>query len=487
MENFCTYIAQRAQSRNDDIFFKADAPAETARSWATFYREVRATADFLVARHIRPNDKIVCLLAQPLAWLQLFFAALKIGAVPVLVNFRDKFHVQSILAENCPFYVCVDEELQAQGIAVPSAKTILFQATDLSGMSNKFLDINDQDEPARRSDDDLFCVLYTSGSVGKPKYVEKTYRNILTELHFLRTLLNIQERDVVLTLVPNVHIYGLLFGLLLPTMTGSQIIFTDKLLPREVMQISAKSRVNFLIGAPIHYQVFLETDLPDRKMRQLKFAVSSGGPLPDGVAQEFFRLSDATIVELYGSTETGGIAYRFWDSPKNVPALQLFPYIETNIADPTETTELIIRSPAISPNILLSSGDGWYHTGDFIQFAENTLEKFRVVGRQEQIMKIGGKRIATTQLEEELKTIRGVRAAAVIRVDDATLHRESGIAFVELSEQVHLSRGDIQKEFQKISAHFRAIRDIVIVDKIPRNQSGKIIYSDLKSLVPKKP
>lgn len=480
MENFCTYIAQRAKSQRGDIFFRTDAPADADISWAAFYQEVNAAAHFLSTHHIHKDDKILCLLSRPLASLKIFFAALKIGAIPILTNFRDHFHVQSILAENGSFHICMDEEIQAQGLAAPSSHTILFPDNVVSPSL-------EQDEPALRSDDDILCALYTSGSVGKPKYVEKTYRNLLTELHFLKELLQIQEHDVVLALVPHIHIYGLLFGLLLPTMTGAQIIYTNKLLPREVIQISRERRANFLIGAPIHYQVFLETDMDNRKMSQLKFAVSSGGPLPDNIAQEFFHLTGTTIVELYGSTETGGIAYRFWDAPNRVPALQFFPYMERNVANSTETSELIIRSPAISPNILLSSGDSWYHTGDFIQFTDDTLEKFRVVGRQEHIMKVGGKRIATTQLEEELKTIPGVKDAAVLRVDDATLHRESSIAFVALDKQVHLSPSDIQKEFQKISAHFRAIHAIMIVDKIPRNQSGKVIYSELKALIPKKP
>jgi acyl-coenzyme A synthetase/AMP-(fatty) acid ligase len=478
MENFCTYIAQKAQSRKDDIFFRTDAPAETAISWAAFYHEVNAAANFLLSCHIQQNDKIVCLLSLPLAWLKLFFAALQIGAVPVLANFRDKFHVQSIL-ENCPFSICMDDEIQAQGIVAPSSKTILFKETPLSSSL-------EQDGPVLRNDDDLFCALYTSGSVGKPKYVEKTYRNILAELQFLKELLQIREDDVVLVLVPHIHIYGLLFGLLLPAMTGAQIVFTDKLFPREVIQISRKREVNYLIGAPLHYQVFLETEIHSMKMSHLKFAISSGAPLPDSIAHEFLRQTGVTILELYGSTETGGIAYRFWEATKSSPFFQFFPYMQKKIAHAGEIVELAIHSPAISSNIFSASSDAWYHTGDFIQFAENSLEKFRIVGRQEQIMKVGGRRIATTQLEEELKTIHGIKDVAVIRVDGTTLHRESGVAFVELGENVNLSQADIQKEFQKISANFRAICDIFILEKIPRNQSGKIIYNDLKSLIPKK-
>lgn len=474
MENFCAYITQRSKQSN--VLFRMDDPLDESVAWSAFDQEVEATADFLVSCHIQEKEKILCLVSCPHSWLKLFFAALKIGAVPILVNFRDTFFLQSILAENVAFHIVMDKEMQPGQEALFPKAIVLKEDFPLS--------FHKQPGYASKKDKDILCSLYTSGSTGKPKYIEKTYQNLLTELQFLKNLLEIQEHDVVLSLVPNVHIYGLLFGLLLPTLAGSQAVYTNRLLPREVMKIAVDKKASFLIGTPIHYQVFIETHDPNRKLSSLKLAVSSGGTLAKNVAKEFFRLTGVRILEIYGSTETGGIAYRFWDGSQDSPSFQLFPYIEKKIDSPSEIQELVISSPAISPNALRSEKGVWYDTGDFVQFDPEDGNRFKIVGRQEQIMKVGGKRISTTQLEEEIKAIRGVKDVAVIRIETSS-HRESGVAFVEMEKDSPFTRSEIQKEFQKRSAHYRSVSDLCIIDKIPRNQNGKILYAQLQSIMNK--
>ncbi len=468
MENFCAYIGERTRSKGNSILFRVDDPSEREVAWNVFEQEMDATACFLKSCQIQEKDKILCLVSRPLSWLKLFFAALKIGAIPIVGNFRDRFFLQGILSENSPAYVCSDEEKELEPFLSSSSKVILL---------NDFASLEKYDIYALKDADDILCALYTSGSMGKPKYIEKSYRNLITELQFLKNLLKMQQDDVVLSLVPNVHIYGMLFGLLLPIMAGAQAIYTNCLLPREVMKIARDKNVNFLIGAPIHYQAFIETNDPDQKMSHLKLAISSGGPLPARVAQKFFRLTGVNILEIYGSTETGGIAYRLWDGMVDSPSLQLFPYIEKKIEAQSEINELVIQSPAISSNVLMAENRGWHHTGDFVRFEEGN--RFKIVGRQEQIMKVGGKRISTTQLEEEIKTIPGIKDVAVVRMESSS-YRESGVAFVEIQENANLIRSEIQKEFQKRSANYRSIQDIIILDKIPRNPNGKILYSHLR-------
>lgn len=457
MENFCLSLQKRAHE--DSLCFWTKEGEGI--SWKEFWERVEKRACWLSSVHdVRAGEKIGCVLERPEKLLELFMAALKIGAVPVLLNFSDLSHWKSLLQIGLPFRLCVESSQWLEG--ANALESFLWEETGA---------LKNESPTFSPTEEDFFCVLYTSGSMGKPKCVEKTYRNILTELVFLQSLLALQENDAVLVLVPHIHIYGMLFGMLLPILSGAEIVYSRSLLLREVVEIAQKKHVRFLIAAPIHYQAFLKAGLEEKELDSLKTAVCSAGPLQEEVALLFTQKTCSPLLEVYGSTETGGIAYRYRN--KEGAALTLFPYVQVLRHEAGE--ELVVASPAISRAVC--SGD-WYSTDDFVAW-ENERQ-FRIVGRQEQMLKVGGKRISTVQIEAQFKAISGIEDAAVLRIADEGLHGESAVAFVQLAPNVHLSPADIHRSLRQTSSYFRSIREIVLVPEIPRNQNGKIAYGKLR-------
>lgn len=291
----------------------------------------------------------------------------------------------------------------------------------------------------------------------------------------MQKLVSIRSEDVILSLVPQIHIYGILFGLFLPALSGAKAVFSNKLLPREVVRNIISEKVDLLVAAPIHYQAFLKSEMRNMNLPQLRLAISSGAPLYGDIAEYFIQESHCEILEVYGSTETGGISYRLWKD-RNSEDFYLFPHVTVSAENVDSAQELMINSPSISPNV---SDGPWYATGDIVVFSESNT-RFKIVGREKQILKVGGKRIPLVQIENELKTLVEIDDAAVIRVDSKDLRGESAVAIVDVGEH-SITSLEIRKKLQKISIHASVLKKI-IREKIPRKSNGKVSYEALQEI-----
>ncbi len=467
--NFYHNLQESLSLHQKESFFIYYGDLMTPLSGEAFQKSIDAAVALLISHGVHSQDQVLLMLHDPIAWLTVFFASVKIGAVPALFNFQDKFHRKNVLAMNEAKYLCTD--LSPENIS--EKEIIPYQ--DLS-----FSDSHENIKPERKTKEDLFFAIYTSGTSGKPKYVEKTYQNILTELYFLKNHLSLQKENKFFTLVPQYHIYGLLFGVLLPVTIGAQIIFTKKLFPREVIQNCLQNKISVLVAAPIHYQAFLETSFEQENWGEISLAISSGAPLSESVARGFVQKSSVSIAEFYGSTETGGIAYKTWNGKKEKSYFTFFPYIERPESF-SEEPILWIDSPSISENLIRNQEDKWFNTGDAIKLSPENKNLFSIEGRQQQILKVGGKRISTVQLENELKSIEEVNDVVVLRKQSNSLRQEVGVAFIHLCLGVNISSKEIRKRLQGISTNAGVLKKIILVESIQRNKSGKVIYDQFKS------
>ena len=190
------------------------------------------------------------------------------------------------------------------------------------------------------------------------------------------------------------------------------------------------------------------------------------------------RLEDRlgiSILELYGSSETGGIAYR--QSSKN-PYWTFFPYVKHKI-DETDHT-LYVSSPSVSlpEDPKANHLDNWYGTGDVIQ--ENPDgEGFELLGRGNQIAKIGGNRVSTLEVEHLIQKSSYVKDVVVVKEDVSSLGGEILVAYL-VAFTDKLDKKDI---IQKIKQHcrenlpdFKIPKHFKILDQIPRGANHKVLF-----------
>lgn len=318
--------------------------------------------------------------------------------------------------------------------------------------------------PWRRfSASDPLVILHTSGTTALPKRVTKTALEVFGELDALcATFAHLPLRQV--TTVAVRHYYGLLFALLLPLRRGSLIADWPALLPSEVAQaldfaVSVPAGDDgtsdgdldapvLLISTPAHLRTLaaaLASDLAGRKL----VALSSGAPLEESLHEALG--SELPATDIYGSTETGGIAWRSSARSPWVP----FPGVRVEMLD--ETGQATVSSPWCAP--FLSS--------DRIELA--TDGTFEVRGRLDRMVKVAGGRVDLGILEQVIRAYPAV-LDAMIGVDPDPHNHGRLLALVTPASV----------DVQALRAHLLRTQDPLLVPRrfaavaeLPRSAAGK--------------
>jgi len=320
-------------------------------------------------------------------------------------------------------------------------------------------------------------ILFTSGSIGTPQAIPKKLCQMSREVANLEAQFGQQLGAVdVITTVSHQHIYGLLFNVLWPLATGRAIVAKNFYFPPELVEALAE-RDGLLVSSPAHLKRLPEHCASARISNRLRAVFSSGGPLSFEVAADVKRLLGLVPIEVYGSSETGGVAWRQQHTRMD-EAWTPMPGVTCRID--SEAGVLEVRSPHL-PN------DQWFRTADRALSREG--DRFRLNGRVDRIVKIEAKRISLAAIERQLAASAMVADARVIAIEG---RRPRIAAFIVPSV---LGRGKLV-EIGK-PAFTRMLRDTVgqaieavgiprvwrYFDALPENAQGKTTHAGLVALL----
>jgi len=335
-------------------------------------------------------------------------------------------------------------------------------------------------EPPRFAPGQPVACLFTSGSTGTHVPCLKTARQLLGEARLLVSLFDMGPGTRVLATVPPHHIYGLLFSVLVPLMGGGALVRGT---PQHAETIAAEARrlgADVLCSVPAHLQGL--GSLEPGSLPPLRRIFSSGAPLPGEVARTVGVVAGVPVTEVFGSSETGGIAWRQQvpadtsdgqrDDDGDTALWRPFPGIEVS----ADEGLMVVRSPlADTPE---GSPVGAPVRGaDRVRLAKGG--RFELLGRADGVVKIGGSRIAVSEVEHRLREIPGVREAAVISVDVRGLRRhELWAAVVAPGLTVVALREALRRRLESIAVP----RRFRLVDALPREENGKLMKARLRAL-----
>ncbi|TGM71837.1 acyl-CoA synthetase [Leptospira levettii] len=312
--------------------------------------------------------------------------------------------------------------------------------------------------------------LVTSGSTGVPKIVLKQWEEIQSELEvwaiereiqsFLHGISEIQVQ------VPFCHLYGLLWGFLLPKQLGLPIVFGDGF---------TTSQSTLCITSAPQLQLALSQghQLPKR-------AIVSGMKFPVPLARELREKSEISILEIYGSTETGGMGYR---DPLRQNRFQFLPNVEFQFQSSEENEELFVKSPFVSKQYYSLQSSEWvlsslppnsyYATGDLGEYSELG---FYLLGRKDRIIKHKGKRVSLDRIESEILGL-GLEGQFFC----VPVNHETGDT-IGLFTNSSLPIDTIYKTLRSELPSSHVPRVIVKQKEIPKLPNGKTDYSKITSL-----
>lgn len=347
------------------------------------------------------------------------------------------------------------------------AKSILFDDTNkLLYETLEKLNIKEFNEQKNTenifNDKDFIFLYFSSGSTGFPSGALKTKENILEEIEVISSLLKEYNIKKVIVTVPFVHLYGSLFGLFFPLVNGIDIILKEHFLPHDLLDMIDDN--SLVVTTPLYIKAL--NRINESKNLSKSLFVSSTGPLFSDDAKEFNEKFSTNILQIFGSTETGGIAYKFNDDTLWTPTNKVLTSINEN-------NELKVESPFISNLIFEKEFKITNHqmqTFDYVEFTDN---KFKLIGRSSQILKIAGKRYSTIQIENILEEIDEIEKAVVfVNSNDKNSLKDEVLDITIESKKEFLVK-DIKKILQNELSNIKFFINLKIVDKIELTSIGK--------------
>jgi acyl-coenzyme A synthetase/AMP-(fatty) acid ligase len=326
--------------------------------------------------------------------------------------------------------------------------------------------------------------LFTSGSTGTPKAINKTLQMLDEEIQALeRQWGELLSESLIVSTVSHQHIYGLLFRILWPLCAGRPFASHDLIYPEQIIKNGSSNQI--LISSP----ALLKRLQNEGKLTNYRAVFSSGGPLSNDVADRCKMLLNQYPIEVFGSTETGGIGFR--QQSKIDTAWQFFPEVEVKLMG---QDCLALCSPWLNKELNkdlnrgLSKGTGgYYQTSDQCELLAN--HQFRLIGRVDRIVKIEEKRISLQEVENRLNELEWVNESVVLMVDEP--HRITLGALLTLTEQGHQTLLELGKGRFWIQLR-QALRDWVepvgiprhfrVTQEIPMNKQGKRLQQEIAEL-----
>ena len=322
-------------------------------------------------------------------------------------------------------------------------------------------------------EDSASVVMFTSGSTGEPAAIDKCLRQLAREVEALQAAFGAQiEGCRVHGTVSHQHIYGLLFRVLWPLAAGRQIL--PRAFFHEDMVSAMAGHASVLVATPAHLKRIPEQLDWAASQGRLRAVFSSGGPLPAESAHEVRERLGVAPTEVFGSSETGGIAWRRWEA--DAPHWHPLPNVQWRVdAD----GHLEVNSPHLAQ-------PHWWRSEDRAEALPDG--GFRLLGRADRIVKIEERRVSLDALQQQLARHPAVAEARVLVL--AAARSVLGAVIVPSDEGWQLLREHGRREFsQRLSTHLADSHDAVtrprrwrFVEALPANAQGKVTEPALAAL-----
>jgi acyl-coenzyme A synthetase/AMP-(fatty) acid ligase len=304
--------------------------------------------------------------------------------------------------------------------------------------------------------DEPFVRLYTGGSTGAPQAWSKTPRNLLAEACYMTRRFGFVPADRIVATVSPRHIYGMLFSVLAPLVSGAAVLRETPFFPAAIAAEAARVDATVLVSVPAQVRALGATAWTATGLR---LALSSTASLAAAESAAFAANAGVGVTEIYGSTETGGIAARCRATGEST--WSALDGVEWRLV----RGRLHVLSPYLSPD-LPRGRDGSFRTADR---AVRAVSGFELQGRADGVVKVGGRRVDLGEIAERLKGLPGVSEAYVWSRDVSQGRGREIVALVAGRARPET----LLRALRKLLPAAAVPRRIGRVERIPTTAAGK--------------
>jgi len=351
---------------------------------------------------------------------------------------------------------------------------------------------------------DIAFLTYTSGTTGQPKGAMNTHANVMFNATCYQQWMQLDSNDVVIGVAPFFHITGLIAHLAVAVLAGMPIIIFYRFEPAEMLRLIEKWRGSFTVAAITVYIALLNhPDIRTRNLSSFKKAYSGGAPVSPAIVENFERITDTYIHNIYGLTETTSpshavpLGVRAPVDPVSGALSVGIPIPNTicrviDVANdqdlpPGAIGELITKGPEIvagywekPEETAHAIRDGYFYTGDVAKMDEEGW--FYLVDRKKDMIIASGFKVWPREVEDVLYQHPAVREAGVVGTPDP-YRGETVIAYVSLKSGFEGKvRPEVLIDFCKQRlANYKYPRQIEILEELPKTPSGKFLRRELRN------
>ncbi|MGA0587451.1 acyl-CoA synthetase [Dyella sp. KRB-257] len=485
---------------------------DTRLSYAQLDELANRTAHALAERGIGKGERVALLSHNHYLFVVLHFALARLGAILVPVNFM-------LTGEDVAYIV---DHSGATGLIVedallPVAEAALALAHHPVGLRGVIPELglalpagwesvedwtrhpSTQMPQVEIADDDPLQILYTSGTESRPKGATLSSRNLIAQYASCIIDGEMSGRDTEVHALPLFHC-AQLHGLLVPALSlGATNIILSNPEPARLLATVEAERVSKLFCPPtVWISLLRHPDFDRRDLSCLTKGYYGASIMPGEVIKELLRrLPQIRLFNFYGQTEMCPVAtlLRPEDQLRKLgSAGRAVLHVETRVVDddgqplpPGQIGEIVHRGPHVmlgywnDPEKTAEAfRHGWFHSGDLGVLDDEGY--LTVVDRKKDMIKTGGENVASREVEEVIYQHAAVAEVAVIGVPHPHWI-EQVTAVVVLRTGEALPPDELLAFCRERLAHFKAPKEIVFVDAMPKNAAGKLLKRELRTLL----
>jgi fatty-acyl-CoA synthase len=477
-------LSERARLTPDQLALVSIETGERL-TYAQLNERAERAASAIRRAGVAPRDRFGILAHNSIDFVALFFGAGKADAIVVPLSTRATAHELSGIIADCGMKALWYGEEFAD-----VAPSLAISRHPLAGIANESAKPADGLRLAA-NDDDVYALLYTSGTTGRPKGVMIPRRQLL--FNGYNTALNwgLRDDDVSPVFTPMYHAGGLSAFLIPIFCAGGTIVVHKSFDPAEVWRTIERERCTVVLGVPTIWKVLMEApEFAAAKLDHVRWFISGGAPLPAYLI-EAYQKRGVVFKQGYGMTEVGvncftmttGESFR---KPGSIGKPMMFTEVELRDMD-GDVGEMYIRGPHVSAGYWNNDAatreayaGGWFRTGDLAR--RDAEGFFYIAGRRKEMFITGGANVYPAEIEGELVLHPRVSDAAVLAVADETWG-EVGVAFVVGA----VSAQELSDYLMLRVAKYKIPKRFVFLDTLPRSPYGKVEKMKLRERLSNEP
>jgi acyl-CoA synthetase (AMP-forming)/AMP-acid ligase II len=474
--------------------------ADQRVSYAALDQRIVRAAAFLASKGIGPGDIVAVFMKNSAAFVEIAFATSHLGAVFLPVNFR-------LSGEECGYIVAhagarlllADEEFAATVAGIDNVVLVDAAAQSDSGrLASPGLAVP---APHARRPEDLFRLMYTSGTTDRPKGVMHSYENFYWKCMDHVIALGMTAADRLLAVGPLYHVGAFDLPGIAILWVGGTLIVQRQFDEAETLALIEAERVTCAWFAPMMVGRMLALEGADKyNLSSFKWCIAGGEKTPENRIRDFTRLfTGARFIDGFGLTETCS-GDTLMEAGKEIEKIgstgRALAHVEITIRDddgqvlPAATEgEICLRGPKVTkgywrdPKKTEQSFYGdWFRSGDVGYLDEDGF--LFITDRKKDMIISGGENIASSEIERVIYQMPEVAECAVIGIPDPKWG-ERPAAIVVVKPGQALSAEDVQSRCRAALASFKVPSRVFFRDTLPRNPSGKVLKRVLRDEIAK--